>query len=128
MTGRHTRPVLLLAVAVLVLAFAAGGCGGSATETTTSQTSGPSTTATTERQFTLVELAEFDGLDGRPAYVAVDGIVYDVSDSARWPQGSHSSCNLGASAGRDLSDVIRQAPASMRALLEGMPVVGSLAQ
>ena len=128
MTGRHTRAVLLLAVAVLIFAFAAGGCGGSATETTTSQTSGPSTTAAAEIEFTLDELAEFDGLEGRPAYLAVDGIVYDVSDSARWPQGSHSSCNLGAAAGRDLSDVIRQAPANMRALLERMPVVGSLAQ
>lgn len=128
MTGRHRRAVLLLALATLILAFAVGGCGGSATETTTPQTSGPSTTAATEIEFTLDELAEFDGLEGRPAYVAVDGIVYDVSDSARWRQGSHSPCNLGASAGRDLSDVIEQAPANMRALLGRMPVVGSLAQ
>jgi len=46
---------------------------------------GQSTTAqeqearTPEKTFTLEELAEYDGVDGRPAYVGVDGLVYDVS-------------------------------------------------
>ncbi len=33
----------------------------------------------TEKTFTLAELTEYDGKNGNPAYVAVDGIVYDVS-------------------------------------------------
>ncbi len=32
-----------------------------------------------QREFTLEELAEYNGTGGRPAYVAVNGIVYDVS-------------------------------------------------
>ena len=73
-----------------------------------------------------MELAQFDGKDGRPAYVAVDGVVYDVSGSSKWPEGMHTSCNLGAMAGQDLSDVLAQAPPRMRTLMEAMPVVGSL--
>ena len=101
--------------------------------TVTSGPPGSEETATADEQltsawqrFTSEELAQFDGKDGRPAYVAVDGVVYDVSDSSQWPEGEHTSCNLGAMAGKDLSDVLAQAPARMRALMEAMPVVGSL--
>lgn len=133
MTNRRLQPFAFLALFTLAIVLVAAACGGSSTATSASEavTTVPDsvTTATsaTEWEFTLAELADFDGKEGRPAYVAVDGVVYDVSDSSRWPQGTHSSCNLGASAGQDLSDVIRQAPASMRSLMEQMPVVGSLA-
>ncbi len=33
----------------------------------------------TQKAFTIEELAQYDGKNGNPAYVAVDGIVYDVS-------------------------------------------------
>lgn len=32
------------------------------------------------KSFTLEELAKYNGQNGKPAYVAVDGIVFDVSD------------------------------------------------
>lgn len=67
-------------------------------------------------------------MDGRAAYVAVDGIVYDVSDSRMWPDGKHSACGLGAVAGQDLSEVLEKAPSNMRALIEEMPIAGKLAQ
>ena len=108
----------------------------SSEDTVSTVTSGPPSsqeTATTDKQltsawqrFTSEELAQFDGKDGRPAYVAVDGVVYDVSDSSRWPEGVHTVCNLGSMAGQDLSDVLAQAPPRMRTLMEQMPVVGSL--
>jgi predicted heme/steroid binding protein len=41
------------------------------------------------KDFTLTELAAFDGAEGRPAYVAYKGIVYDVTDSAMWAAGNH---------------------------------------
>ena len=81
-----------------------------------------------EATFTLAELAEFDGKGGNPAYVAVDGVVYDVTGSADWPEGDHTPCNLNAAAGRDLSDLMDQAPARMRALIESQPVVGVLVE
>ena len=91
-------------------------------------TTGPVSTQTTAQAevFTLTELAQFDGSDGRAAYVAVDGVVYDVSASARWSGGRHSACNLGAMAGQDLSELIARAPGNMRSLLAKMPVVGTL--
>ncbi len=127
-------------VLVASLGLVACGQGGSDTTELTTQVTGGSTTETTdatgtstttsgsgETTFTLDELAQFDGKDGRSAYVAVDGVVYDVTGSRVWPDGGHSSCNLGAVAGQDLSQLIDQAPANMRSLLSRMPVVGRLA-
>jgi cytochrome b involved in lipid metabolism len=37
-------------------------------------------TIQTEKIFTTEELAKYDGKNNQPAYIAVDGIVYDVSD------------------------------------------------
>jgi len=80
-----------------------------------------------EDTFTLAELAEFDGMDGRPAYVAVDGVVYDITDSPLWPEGDHSPCGLDAMAGRDLSEVIGESPHGRNIFIEnGVPVVGTL--
>ena len=76
--------------------------------------------------FTPAELAQFDGREGRPAYIAVDDVVYDVSSSAKWPDGRHTTCFLDSKAGNDLSDELKQAPSNMRALVEQLPVVGRL--
>jgi len=99
--------------------------------TTPSDISPPSPSSTTsagERTFTLEDLAGFDGKEGRAAYVAVDGVVYDLTGSRSWPDGAHTRCNLGAMAGKDLSEEMKKAPGSMRALLAKMPVVGKLAE
>jgi len=60
-----------------------------------------------EKKFTLQELVKFDGNDGKPAYVALNGKVYDVTESAFWMSGDH----LGAhQAGKDLTTEIDLAP------------------
>jgi predicted heme/steroid binding protein len=82
---------------------------------------------TREETFNMDRLAQFDGKDGRPAYVAVDGVIYDVSASQYWPEGAHWTCDLGAVAGKDLSEEIKQAPERMRSELQQMPVVRKLA-
>lgn len=51
--------------------------------------------------FTLETLAHYDGKDGRPSYVAVDGLVYDVS--GYFIQGQH---HQGAHAGMDLTGLV----------------------
>lgn len=51
---------------------------------------------------TMEELAENDGRDGANAYVLVEGIVYDVTDSPRWTDGNHN----GNQAGQDLTEEI----------------------
>ena len=57
-----------------------------------------------ELEMTLEELAEFDGTNGKKAYVAVDGIIYDVTDSEFWKNGAHN----GFQAGRDLTKEIKE--------------------
>ncbi len=37
----------------------------------------------TEKIFTLDELKNYDGKEGRKAYIAVDGVVYDVTNVER---------------------------------------------
>lgn len=128
---KRLLPMSAVAALLLGAVFGLAACGGDDTDTAESTTSTASATETTgateSTTFTLDELARFDGKNGTAAYVAVDGVVYDVSDSQAWQDGTHRSCNLGAMAGKDLSEVITQAPANMRALLESMPVVGTLA-
>ena len=68
------------------------------------------------------ELAKCDGRDGRPAYVAVSGTLYDVSASDRWKDGNHEGVHQ---AGQDLTEALKSAP-HVRAVIERFPVVGKL--
>jgi predicted heme/steroid binding protein len=53
-----------------------------------------------EKEFTLEELQQYDGENGNAAYVAVEGVVYDVSELSAWRTGKH----FGLIAGQDLSE------------------------
>lgn len=55
------------------------------------------TIASTQTAFDAVSLSAYNGLNGQPAYAAVDGVVYDFSRLFR--NGKHA----GHSAGQDLS-------------------------
>jgi predicted heme/steroid binding protein len=71
---------------------------------------------------TAAELANHDGRDGRSAYIAVNGTIYDVSDSPRWQNGLHPPDHQ---AGRDLTDELAEAP-HVKAVIERFPVIGTL--
>ncbi len=71
---------------------------------------------------TLAELARYDGRDGRPAYIAVNGTIYDVTASSRWEEGFHPPDHQ---AGKDLTEELSKAP-HVRAVVERFPVVGTL--
>jgi predicted heme/steroid binding protein len=73
------------------------------------------------REFTLDELAEYDGALGRPAYAAVNGIVYDVSNDPTWGGASH----FGLLAGRDLTPQFQGCHGNIR-ILANLPRVGVL--
>ena len=71
---------------------------------------------------TIEELANFDGEEGRPAYLAYKGIIYDVSQSKLWGNGNHMTRHQ---AGVDLTDILSQAPHDEDKILS-MPEVGQL--
>jgi predicted heme/steroid binding protein/uncharacterized membrane protein len=70
----------------------------------------------------LEELHGFDGKEGRPAFVAFRGKVYDVSRSKLWKDGSHARKHL---AGHDLTDALKTAPHA-EDKVTAMPEVGKL--
>ena len=76
----------------------------------------------TSHQFTLDELRQFDGKNGRPAYVGYKGKVYDVTNSDQWIDGDH----MGHVAGQDLTEEMEIAPHADD-VMEKMKAVGVLA-
>lgn len=73
------------------------------------------------RKFTIEELSSFNGKNGKPAYVAYRGKVYDVTGSDQWTDGDH----LGHEAGQNLTDALEIAPHGEETL-QKMKVVGVL--
>jgi predicted heme/steroid binding protein/YHS domain-containing protein len=76
------------------------------------------------KTFTLEQLKQFDGRNGRPAYAAVNGIVYDLSKIGPWKGGKHMNKHF---AGRDLTAEFQQAPQDIhKNILQMLPKVGTL--
>lgn len=93
--------------------------------TTSSEVVSVSSSAEEMRTFTLEELSQYNGKDGQPAYVAVDGVVYDVTNVEAWKDGEHK---LGLTAGNELTEEItNQSPHGLK-VLEGLPIVGELVE
>lgn len=90
-----------------------------------SSKSAPIVSMVAERDVTQAELAKNDGKDGAKCYVAVSGTVYEISDSAYWQNGSHTTSEGQASCGRDLTEVIKQAPHGT-SKLDQLTVIGPL--
>lgn len=73
-------------------------------------------------QFTKEELAQYNGKDGNPAYVAVNGVVYDVSPKPSWADGDHFG---GVVAGKDVTVQYSECHAAF-AILRRLEIVGEL--
>lgn len=71
--------------------------------------------------FTLQELSRYDGKGGNPAYVAVNGIVYDVTNNAAWAAATH----FGLTAGKDLTNEFASCHGG-QPILSKLKVVGRL--
>ena len=48
-----------------------------------------------EKTFTKETLKKFNGKDGNNSYIAVNGIVYDVSNIKEWQSGNHKNTTTG---------------------------------
>ena len=75
----------------------------------------------TQKKFTVEELKNFDGQNGKPVYIGFKGKVYDVTDSALWAGGDH----MGHGAGQDLTLDMEIAPHA-EDVMEKIRVVGLL--
>lgn len=81
-------------------------------------------TTSNQRFFTAQELTTFDGKNGRPAYVAVNGIVYDVTNNRAWAAATH----FGLISGKDYTQEFASCHAGQQSILAMLPVVGRLMQ
>jgi len=90
-------------------------CGTSSTST------GSNAAAATGKTFTVAELKTYDGQNGNPAYVAISGVVYDVTNANKWSNGKHQT----VSAGMDLTSSLPSSPHGTK-VLAGLTVVGAL--
>ena len=59
------------------------------------------------KQITRQELEENNGKNGKPAYFAYKGKVYDVTESSFWIDGDHLGMHQ---AGKDLTEELEMAP------------------
>lgn len=122
------KTALLLGTLLLVMSLALFGCsstddsssGNDDSNTATEEPAAPEQAE--EKTFTLDELEEYDGKDGAKAYIAVDGVVYDVTDVEPWAGGEHNDYE----AGKDLTEEIKTKSPHGVSKLEGIPVVGKL--
>ena len=69
---------------------------------------------------TIDQLAQYDGREGSPAYIAVNGIIYDISPIPQWAQGVH----FGVSAGQDVTRRVQLCHGSQ--ILNLLKVVGRI--
>jgi len=79
-------------------------------------------TGADNKDFSIEALDAFDGKEGRPAYIAYKGAVYDVTPSKLWKDGSHLRKH---SAGNDLTEILKTAPHGEEKILS-MKRVGEL--
>jgi len=70
--------------------------------------------------FTLAELSAYSGANGSTAYIAVDGVIYDVTNE--YTNGQHQGMQLG---GTDASEAFASSPHSA-STLASLPIVGTL--
>lgn len=77
---------------------------------------------TQEPDITPEELMMNNGKNGNPAYVAVNGVVYNMSNVPAWAAATH----FGMSAGQDLTEEFLACHANQAIILSNLQEVGRL--
>jgi len=111
---------IYLILMIFILVFTAVACSQDNAGTTT--ISSPGETEVEMIELTLEELSQYNGQGSNKAYVAVDGVIYDVTDVPQWQGGSHN----GNTAGQDISDQIANLSPHGKRVLNNLKVVGTL--
>ncbi len=115
---RHALYKIGLSVFIILALYALSGCSAQHAGIQGDRTS-PQHAGLT---LTLEELRKYDGRNGNPAYVAVGGLIYDVTNVPQWRGGYHN----GLYAGRDLTQEIKTIAPHGLPRLSGVPIVGRL--
>lgn len=71
-------------------------------------------------QLTEEELALYNGENGMPAYIAVNGTIYDMRDIPQWKDGKH----FGIKAGADYSEAFKNCHNGDKSILSKLRVIG----
>jgi predicted heme/steroid binding protein len=71
---------------------------------------------------TLEELKQYNGQNGKPAYIAINRDIYDVTDVAAWKGGKHH----GVVAGTDGTEKLMKVSPHKTSVLKKLKVVGKL--
>jgi predicted heme/steroid binding protein len=116
------KRIKLIILCFMVLSIFLISCSKKENDSTNVTSENDSSSNPDTQTFTVEELKTYDGQNGNPAYVAVDGIVYDVSDVDAWKDGKHKN---GLTAGADLTSKLGDSPHGSK-VLEDLPVVGKL--
>lgn len=75
-----------------------------------------------QSNLTLEKLSKYNGKDGNPSYVAVNGTIYDVSNISKWKGGNH----FGLLAGNDLTSEFLNCHSDNLNILQNADIVGTL--
>lgn len=117
------KRIITFIISITLIVTLAAGCSNAAAQQTPSQkAASTSADSSNQKVFTKEELSKYNGQNGNPAYVAVDGTVYDVTNVPQWKGGKHN----GYEAGKDLTDEIKNKSPHGVSKLNGLPVVGKL--
>lgn len=79
--------------------------------------------SSSSENLSLGDLAAYDGQEGRSAYFAYKGEIYDATDNRLWKSGSHMGRHQ---AGTDLTEALTQAPHGEDQVLR-LPKIGRVA-
>lgn len=124
------KKVFLGMVVLLIIVFAVTGCGGTkqvqpnnvpTKNAPINNTPTNTISNNSGKTFTVDQLKTFNGQNGNPAYIAIDGNVYDVTNQPSWKNGKHK----GFSAGQDVTKAIDSSEHG-RSVLGGLSVIGTL--
>ncbi len=125
---------ILLILGLTLVLLLIGGCGDSGPAAPAEEQTEPAEESTGVEEeaagddeeaatFTMEEIAQYDGKDGRPAYIVVDGVVYDVSNVRQWSSGAH----FGFEPGADVTEALAAGPHGV-SQLGNAEVVGVIAE
>ncbi len=119
---------IMMFIYVAAITFNLVSCNSNNSEPNDTQLTDRDTTVVTESVednniniFTPEELKQYNGEDGKPMYVAIDGVIYDVTDVSAWLGGQHQ----GNKAGNDLTRIIEESPHG-KSVLDNLKIVGRL--